>query len=205
MRTMIKLLYSLFVSTALVLCLPGLAALAADATEIILSQAILNAATPYWANGSATAQAQLSDWNAYFDTASATLILKDAQMQAFTPVTGYTTVAVAALEANGDLAIELTGTSTVTDDQLTVGAGMPFTTIGIFTTGALTVSGSGSLNVAMTKQHTFGVYAQGNLEWLSGSYHCEMTVEHAEAFGMTSHGDHFLIAGGGFVHPQYGV
>ncbi len=136
-------------SAVLVLLVFSLAlppALAAGATEVYLNNAVLNAATPYWKNGSASAVSWLPDdeWNAYFNAATATVTLKNAVIQTNTLYNTYSGDN-ALLYADGDLTVVLTGDSRL---QYTNTATTGYV-YGIFSTASLTVTGSGSVDIQL--------------------------------------------------------
>ena len=186
-KTMAVTILTIFLSLFL---LPPVAS-AAAATEVILNQATLNAAAPYWVNGTTAAVAYADSWNAYFDAGTSTLTLRDASVDQYTIIPGYSFV-YALIQANGDLTVELTGSSSLTER-----AGLLLVTdnfAGLYANGTLTVQGSGSLDFVYNGiAQAFAIYSEDNLYWLGGTYRCRRSSGYL--CGLNSRAD-LLIAGG---------
>ena len=112
---------------------------AAGGTDVWVNNVYLSTGSPYWKNGDLPASAD--DWNAYYDDSTSTLTLKDAVItNAYTAPSG-----AALIFADGPLHLVLTGASTLSRTE-TVSP----TLNGVCALGALTVSGSGSLEIALS-------------------------------------------------------
>ncbi len=191
MRITQKTVAAVILASLLSLCFSLPVASALGATEVILNQATLNASTPYWVNGTTAAVAYTDSWNAYFDAGTSTLTLRDASVDQYKIIPGYSFV-YALIQANGDLAVELTGSSSLTER-----AGLLLVTdnfAGMYTNGILTVQGSGSLDFVYDGvAQAFAVYSEDNLYWLGGTYRCRRSSGYL--CGLNSRAD-LLIAGG---------
>ncbi|MFH1879837.1 MAG: hypothetical protein ABIK64_03480, partial [Bacillota bacterium] len=156
----------------LLLCVSPPAASAADATGVWVNNVQLTAASPYWKNGNAPASA--SDWNAYFNAASATLTLQNAQIDTLSS-TAVNSSNRALVYANGDLTLELSGTNT-----LQYAATSTVTVNGVYAAGSLAVQGSGSagiaINLGAATIDTRGIYAAGNIECRGGTLDIRITT-----------------------------
>ncbi len=149
---------SLLLAAALALCLPLPHALAAGAAEVLINQATLTAATPYWANGAASAQATLSNWNAYFDAATSTLTLKNAVINTLSNKSYQGNLAYGGVMGDGDYTLTLLGDSSITYSG-TPGSD-PTNMFGVFAWGRLTVQGSGTLDIRQsTSRIVTGLYS----------------------------------------------
>ncbi len=166
-----------------------------EATDVVLNQARLNGLTPYWANGSTTAQAQLSDWNAYFDWETSTLTLKNAEVNLFASLWDDP-AAYSYIQANGDITLELQGNSRVTEKDAYPATASDV--IAMNTKGDLTVTGSGALDVQL---HTdtavcLGMNSQKDLFWYGGALAFKGISRLAAAYGLAASGDRLFIDGG---------
>ncbi len=118
-------------------------------TNVWVNGVQLNAATPYWQNGSATASATepAGGWNAYFNVAAGTLTLQNAvinQAVAFLTTNGLVC-------ADGDLSLVLKGTNTISWNSNTLQY-----LEGIVTSGSLAISGDGSVSIQIQNTHASG-------------------------------------------------
>ena len=135
-----KKLFMLALALGLLLAL-SVCALAANATSVTLAKAdgtgtvTLNSDTPYFVGNAAVNEAGLNGrtWTAHFNSTTATLTLKDAEIGPVADTNG--------IDANGSLTIELVGTNAVTGGNATGDR----SSYGISVTGNLTISGDGSL------------------------------------------------------------
>ena len=138
------------------LCLAFSAASAADATEVYVNNVKLDADYPYWVNNAivATATEPAGGYNAYFNTAAATLTLLDASVN--TVYTFDSNTEESLVHANGDLTVLLAGTNT-----LSYSSAADTNLYGIYVPGVLTVTGSGSVDMQLqnTNQDTYRVCA----------------------------------------------
>ena len=192
MKTVQKGIVTIVLLVLLITCMAVPAALAAPADNVWVSGVNLTADLPYWKNGSASASATEppGGWNAYFNASTGTLTLKDAVVNQTVPFLTSNSL----ICAPGDLSLVLRGTSTITwnsDTHQYVD--------GIFTSGALAISGDGSLNIQMHNTgeagSVFGIKTFSNLTVVSGSI--KSTLQAAvDAHGMYAFGGAILIAGG---------
>ncbi len=178
----------------LTLCISLSTALAANSTSVILNRAKLTATNPYWVNGTEVALATppASGWNAYFDTASNTLKLNNAVITLTSSVSaapGYHIL----VYADGDIAIELTGDSTVTFIS-----NLYSSVMGIKAGGSMSIGGSGNLDVQIENRYdnsiAYGINAGNEITVFSGGVTVDVQSSFI-AFGMSAVYD-ILLAGG---------
>ncbi|MBN1776845.1 MAG: LPXTG cell wall anchor domain-containing protein [Clostridiales bacterium] len=186
-----------FVLVALLLLLLALpSASAAGATEVIINGVKLDASLPYWQNGSATASATVpvGGWNAYFDVSTSTLSLDDALADITERITGYPELTRGLVQSNGDLTLELYGTSTLVFSGGTKDD--PYETVGFYVEGSLSVYGNGTINIPIsTRYDVYGMIADGTLEIVSGDINITLNADHS-CCGMMARRAQILIGGG---------
>ncbi len=151
------------------LLIPHAAAAPGPAVEVYVGGVELDAATPYYQNGSSTAFASspAGGWNAYFDAAAATLKLQNIEITDLTFLQGSTTEK-SFIEIYGNAALELIGDNKL----LFVGspAAGPDFAYGVYVYGDLSVRGSGSLSIAIqSKNSVYGMYSLYGLYFYDGS------------------------------------
>ena len=178
------------ITTILLFCaLP--AASAAGAQEVVLNGVTLSTAAPYWKNDNTTYAVEPPEWNAYFDAAAATLTLQDAVVD--TPAdTASSHSQYNLIYADGDLALRLSGASTISFDGTNEH--------GIFAVssdGFLTVSGEGSVVVNIRNSDpsavNAGLFVDTEFICTGGSLTMDIQGEDF-VLGVASH--EFLHAGG---------
>jgi LPXTG-motif cell wall-anchored protein len=147
-----------------VLLLTPLIALPASAgggSDVWVNGVWLSSASPYWKNGNAPASA--SDWNAYFDDATNTLTLNNAEI-----TDPYPPLGASMILAYDDLNLVLNGTNTLIYTETENPA-----LYGVNALGALTVSGSGSLEIRLIDTNelssVIGLAAEGTIAINSGT------------------------------------
>ncbi len=151
-KRLLAILICVFMVTGL---LPG-TALAADSTSVTVGGVELDgtAGKTYWKNGDTTsATGTGTDYNAYFNSSTATLTLKNAAISgaasdASNMNSNY------GIYADGDLVITLEGTNTVTADAATDFG----VSSAIYISGNLTINGSGSLDAIGGMAPGYGSY-----------------------------------------------
>lgn len=151
-KRLLALLICVFMVTGL---LPG-TALAADSTSVTVGGVELDgtAGKTYWKNGDTTsATGTETDYNAYFNSSTATLTLKNAAISG-TASDASNMNSNYGIYADGDLVITLEGTNTVTADAATDFG----VSSAIYISGNLTINGSGSLDAIGGMAPGYGSY-----------------------------------------------
>ena len=166
---------------------------AAGATQAYVNNVLLNAATPYWQNGSASASGWLPEdaWNAYFDATTATLTLKDAVINTiYNAGFGVTALVYAAEDLKviiaGDSRLQYTGVGT---DNV----------YGIYAAGNLTVTGNGSIDIRLQNlsggsNFMYAVSGYSDLLIQSGTIHINMEGS-GYVYGFHSYSDMTFTGG----------
>lgn len=183
----------LLILVAVLLCMTASAAVAANATSVIVNSVTLDAGSPYWKNGGGGSAA---DWNVFFDTSTAvpTLRMKNAVIDTVGPYD-------ALVLADGDLELEIVGTNTLTSP------GSPsWEHCGILVGGQLlirdgTANGSAVLNINLSNNQYSSmvdgifVYTANDLIIDGGTINIDLDGGSQHSYGLWAYSS-ILIRGG---------
>ena len=178
-----KNVLSILLCLCMVISLLPTTALAADtpAQTVTVGEVELTSEAPYWKNGDNSdsgATGTTSDYNAYFDAATATLTLRNAVVTgAVKNSDNYGIYAV------GNLTVALEGSSTVTGGEAANNS------YGVYSRDSLTISGGGSLVATggeATNACSYGVYGSGSVS-ITGD-HTTVTATGGETTSGSSYG-----------------
>jgi len=187
-------LYIIIPAMLFVLCLRAPAALAAGATSVWVNGVELTASAPYWENGSATASGTepAGGYNAYFNSATATLTLNDAVVNTPSVVAGMGTN-MSLIHAQGDISVTLSGANAITFSGNEVDE-----IYGFVAMGALTINGDGSADVHIVNDNaetkTAAIWGVLGLTVHSGTLSV-LAGNGESSYGLYSDGD-ILFEGG---------
>jgi len=162
---------------------------AGGGTEVWVNNVYLTSGSPYWKNGNAPASA--GDWNAYFNVATATLTLNNAEIDTLSDTT-VDAAYQALVYADGPITVVLEG-----NNAFQFNGTANSTIAGIYASGALTVNGSGGavMKIQTTSNiSAYGIYGDGVLTIENGTLDMGIkTIFMAIGFGSNSG---ILFAGG---------